>query len=128
MKGNSGGFSNPSRPLVCEFMRMDTNEQIGCKVDSTRDVLVLNQEAIEYHFIPTEDLLANEKYEISLTTQAYSYPASPEGIPYPTVAGRYKVEMVTRVSGANKTQHMYMDCYGTSFKELSVTQYNYLAD
>ena len=53
MKGNLGGFALSARPLICEFIRMDTNEQIGCKVSSVADTSMLNHFAISYTLQPT---------------------------------------------------------------------------
>lgn len=33
IRRNSGGFALTTRPKVCEFVRVDTEERIGCFVD-----------------------------------------------------------------------------------------------
>jgi hypothetical protein len=58
-----------------------------------------------------EDLDITKTYELRLTTQKYSYPATPEGIRYPTVSSNYKIEVETKyssLSSSSTLQHLYL--------------------
>ena len=76
--GVYNGFAINAGKEVCEFIRLDTNEQIGCRVDSETSSVVSGQEAIVYVLRPTVESLADSiQYEVRLTSQKYSYPNSP---------------------------------------------------
>jgi hypothetical protein len=81
MKGKNVGFSLSQRPIVCEIVRIDTNEKIGCQVLSNFNDSTMPTPSIAYILKPISQLQSSTIYEIRLTTQSYN---QPEGIQYPS--------------------------------------------
>jgi hypothetical protein len=92
IKGNGGGFSLTTRPKVCEFIRIDTEENIGCFVDLEAETFIYQHQVVMFHLKSVESLLTSVTYELRLTSQDYNLP---EGINYPTSPGTFKIDFLT---------------------------------
>ena len=93
------------------------------------DLALDGQNYVRFTLRTFEDFIVSTTYELRLTTQKYSYPASPEGIKYPTVPSTYKIDVNIKYSSTLPDftiQHLYLDVYGPPFTYLKITQYNYI--
>ena len=68
--------------------------------------------------ISSSELFSNSTYALKITTLRGS---SPEGLNYPTVAGKYKASVNFDVDGSGAFaihDHLYMEVFGTQFTKL----------
>lgn len=122
--GSAGGFSYDTRKKVCQILDTSTNEMIGCVVLSQVNDTSANFPSILLTMTTSSSLAATTLYQIKITSQSGTPNA--EGLAFPTVAGRYKVDINFDLDGSrgyNMHNQLYMDVHGPNFASLKVTSF-----
>jgi hypothetical protein len=76
-----------------------------------------------------EDVPIGVKFELRITTQKFSEPATLEGLVFPSVPSTYQIDMTIdyRLSDSKTSaQSLFLDVYGPEFSNIKMTQHNYI--
>jgi hypothetical protein len=97
---------------------------LGCMVISVVNDSTINFNSILMTISSSSTLSATTLYQIKITTQ--SGISDTDGLQFPTVAGKYKVDINFDADGTrnyNIHNHLYIEVYGPEFNNLKVTSF-----